>query len=82
MSSLLNSIEVLEPAQGLSWCGTLDDKLSGGEVLRKLLVQFAKHVDLDALLRLPPVEPSQAVKGRQRTSRRAVSQWGCRRGRG
>ena len=66
------SLEVLEPEQGLSWRGTSDDKLISGDVLRKLLVQLEKRVDLSEPLRLPPCEPSQAVKVRKRESRRAV----------
>jgi hypothetical protein len=41
-------------------------------VLRKLLVKLENHVDLNAPLRLPPYEPSLAVKVRKRASRRAV----------
>jgi hypothetical protein len=52
--------------------GTSDDKLISGDVLRKLLVKLEHHVDLQAPLRLPPPEPSLAVKVRQRSSRRAV----------
>ena len=63
---------MLEPTQGLSWRGTSDDKLSSGDVLRKLLVKLEKHVDLTTPLRLPPYEPSQVVKVRKRASRRAV----------
>ena len=66
------SIEVLEPERGLSWRGTSDDKLLSGDVLRKLLVQFEQHVDLNEPLRMPPCEPSQSVKVRKRASRRAV----------
>jgi len=36
------------------------------------LVQLENQVDLDAPVHLPPMEPSQAVKVRQRASRRAV----------
>jgi hypothetical protein len=66
------SIEVLEPEQGLSLRGTSDDKLISGDVLRKLLVKLEHHADLNEPLRLPPCEPSQPVKVRQRASRRAV----------
>jgi len=52
--------------------GTSDDQLISGDVLRKRLVQLENHVDLNAPLRLPPYEPSVAVKGRKRASRRAV----------
>jgi hypothetical protein len=72
LGALGYSVEVLEPAQGLSWRGTSADKLLSGDVLRKLLVKLEHHVDLSAPLRLPPYEPSQPVKVRQRVSRRAV----------
>src|SRR5712691_6248722 len=72
LGALGHSIEVLEPEQGLSLRGTSDDKLISGDVLRKLLVKLEKHVDLNAPLRMPPFESSQAVKVRQRASRRAV----------
>ena len=71
LGALGYSVEVLEPAQGLSGRGTSDDKLLSGDVLRKLLVQLENHVDLNAPLRLPPYEPSLPVKVRQRASRRA-----------
>jgi hypothetical protein len=35
-------------------------------------VKLENHVDLKAPVHLPPVEPSQVVKVRQRASRRAV----------
>jgi hypothetical protein len=72
LGALGYSLEVLEPEQGLSLRGTMDDKLISGDVLRKLLVKLETHVTLDAPVRLPPVEPSQPVKIRQRASRRAV----------
>jgi hypothetical protein len=72
LGALGYSVEVLEPAQGVSLRGTSDDKLISGDVLRKLLVQLENHVDLNAPLRLPPYEPSFAVKVRKRASRRAV----------
>jgi hypothetical protein len=72
LGALGYSVEVLEPEQGLSLRGTSDDKLISGDVLRKLLVKLENHVDLNAPLRLPPYEPSLAVKVRQRVSRRAV----------
>jgi hypothetical protein len=68
------SVEVLEPAQGLSARGTSDDKLFSGDVVRKLLVQMEEQADLSQPAPLPPPEPSVAVKGRERTSRRAVKQ--------
>jgi hypothetical protein len=72
LGALGYSIEVLEPAQGLSLRGTADDKRISGDVLGKLLVQLENHVDLNEPLRLPPFEPSQPVKVRKRASRRAV----------
>lgn len=72
LGALGSSVEVLEPTQGLSLRGTADDKLISGDVLRKLLVKLENHVDRNAPLRLPPVEPSQSVKVHQRASRRAV----------
>ena len=42
------SVEVLEPAQGLSLRGTSDDKLIRGDMLRKRLVKLENHVDLEA----------------------------------
>jgi hypothetical protein len=72
LGALGYSVEVLEPEQGLSLRGTSDDKLISGDVLRKLLVKLENHVDRNAPLRLPPYEPSLAVKVRKRASRRAV----------
>jgi hypothetical protein len=72
LGALGYSVEVLEPEQGLSLRGTSDDKLISGDVLRKLLVKLENQVDLKAPVRVPPVEPSQPVKVRQRASRRAV----------
>ncbi len=72
LGALGYSVEVLAPEQGLSRRGTSDDKLISGDVLRKLLVQLENHGDLVVPLRLPPCEPSQSVKVRQRASRRAV----------
>lgn len=72
LGALGYSVEVLEPAQGLSLRGTSDDKLISGDVLRKLLVKLENHVDPSAPLRLPPSEPSLGVKVRKRASRRAV----------
>lgn len=72
LGALGYSVEVLDPEQGLSRRGTSDAKLISGDVLRKLLVQMENQVDLNAPLRLPPCEPSQAVKVRKRASRRAV----------
>src|SRR5882672_3865540 len=72
LGALGYSIEVLEPAQGLSLRGTSDDKLISGDVLRKLLVKLENHVNLNEPPRLPPFEPSLSVKVRKRASRRAV----------
>ena len=72
LGALGYSVEVLEPAQGLSRRGTTDDKLLSGDVLRKLLVKLENHVDLSLPLCLPPVEPNVAVPVRKRASRRAV----------
>src|SRR5437763_7828820 len=75
LGALGYSVEVLEPARGLSWRGTSDDKLISGDVLRKLLVQMEQQVDLSQPARLlPPQEPKVAVKVRERASRRAVKQ--------
>jgi hypothetical protein len=72
LGALGYSVEVLEPAQGLSLRGTSDDKLISGDVLRKLLVKLETHGDPNTPLRLPPYEPSLSVKVRKRASRRAV----------
>jgi hypothetical protein len=72
LGALGYSVEVFEPAQGLSLRGTSDDKLISGDVLRKLLVKLENHVDPKAPLRLPPYESSVSVKVRKRASRRAV----------
>jgi hypothetical protein len=78
LGALGDSAEVIEPAQGLSWRGTSDDKLFSGAVVRKLLVQMEQHADLSqAACLLPPQEPSVAVKVRKRASRP-----GCQAGRG
>ncbi|MFQ5938026.1 MAG: transposase [Acidiferrobacterales bacterium] len=75
LGALGYSVEVLEPKQGLSRRGTSDDKLISGDVLRKLLVKMEQQADPKAPLRMPPYEPSLAVKVRKRASRRAVK--GC-----
>jgi Transposase DDE domain len=74
LGALGYSVEVLEPAQGLSRRGTSDDQLLSGDVLRKLLVKLEKQTNLDEPVCLPPVEPSQQVKVRQRASRRAAKE--------
>src|SRR5215831_14495122 len=72
LGALGYSVEVLEPAHGLSMRGTSDDKLISGDVLRKLLVQLEQQVDLNEPLRVPPCAPNQSVKVRHRASRRTV----------
>jgi hypothetical protein len=75
LGALGYSVEVIEPAQGLSLRGTADDKLFSGDVVRKLLVQMERQADRRPVARrLPPQEPSVAVKVRERASRRAVKQ--------
>jgi hypothetical protein len=68
LGALGYSVDVLEPDQGVSLRGTADDKLISGDVLRKLLVKLENHVDLGVPVCLPPIEPSQPVKVRQRAS--------------
>ena len=46
LGALGYSVEVIEPAQGLSVRGTADDKLFSGDVVRKLLVKMEQQVDL------------------------------------
>ena len=72
LGALGYSVEVIDPAHGLSLRGTSDDKLFSGDVVRKLLVQMEQHADLSQPARRPPPEPSVAVKVRERASRRAV----------
>jgi hypothetical protein len=72
LGALGYSVEVVEPARGLSVRGTSDDKLFSGDVVRKLLVQMEQQADLRQPARRPPQEPSVAVKVRERASRRAV----------
>src|SRR5215475_6289268 len=74
LGALGYSVEVIEPAHGLSLRGTSDDKLFSGDVVRKLLVQMEQQADLSQPAPLPPKEPSVAVKVRERASRRAVKQ--------
>ena len=74
LGALGYSVEVIEPAQGLSLRGTSDDQLFSGEVVRKLLVKMETQADLSQPARLPPPEPSVSVKVRARASRRAVKQ--------
>jgi hypothetical protein len=72
LGALGYSVEVVEPAHGLSVRGTSDDKLFSGDVVRKLLVQMEQQADLSQSARRPPAEPSVAVKVRERASRRAA----------
>src|SRR2546426_8498376 len=44
LGALGYSVEVIEPAQGLSLRGTADDKLFSGDGVRKLLVQMEQQV--------------------------------------
>ena len=74
LGALGYSVEVIDPAHGLSLRGTADDKLLSGDVVRKLLVQMEQQADVRQLTPLPPPEPSVAVKVRERASRRAVKQ--------
>jgi hypothetical protein len=72
LGALGYSVEVIEPAHGLSLRGTSDDKLFSGDVVRKLLVQMEQQADGRQPTPLPPAAPSVAVKVRERASRRAV----------
>jgi hypothetical protein len=72
LGALGYSVEVIDPAHGLSLRGPSDDKLLSGDVVRKLLVQMEQQVDLSQPARRPPQEPSVAVNVRERASRRAV----------
>ncbi len=64
LGALGYSVEVIDPAHGLSLRGTSDDKLFSGDVVRKLLVQMEQQVDVRQPTPLPPPEPSVAVKVR------------------
>ncbi len=72
LGALGYSVEVVEPARGLSVRGTGDDQLFSGDVVRKLLVQMEQQADLSQPARRPHQEPHVAVKVRERASRRAV----------
>ena len=74
LGALGYSVEVIDPAHGLSVRGTSDDKLFSGDVVRKLLVQMEQQADLSQPVLLPPPELRVAVKVRKRASRRAVKQ--------
>jgi hypothetical protein len=72
LGALGHSVEVIEPAHGLSLRGTSDDKLFSGDVVRKLLVKMEQQVDPSPSAPIPAKEPRVAVKVRERVSRRAV----------
>lgn len=72
LGALGYSVEVLDPAQGISRRGTSDAKVISGDVLRKLLVKMETDVDLNAPVLMAPHEPPVWVKVRKRASRRAV----------
>src|SRR4029434_1511417 len=72
LGALGYSVEVIEPAHGLSLRGTSDDNLFSGDVVRKLLVQMEQQADVRQPTPPLPAEPSVAVKVRERASRRAV----------
>ena len=74
LGALGYSVEVVEPAHGLSVRGTSDDKLFSGDVVRKLLVKMEQAVDLSQPVASLAKEPSGVVKVRARASRRAVKQ--------
>ncbi len=74
LGALGYSVEVIEPAHGLSLRGTSDDKLFSGDVVRKLLVKMEQQADLSQPAVCPLQEPRVAVKVRERASRRAVKQ--------
>ena len=74
LGALGYSVEVVEPAHGLSVRGTSDDKLFSGDVVRKLLVKMEQAVDLSQPVARLAKEPSVVVKVRARASRRAVKQ--------
>jgi hypothetical protein len=77
LGALGYSMEVVDPAHGMSLRGTSDDNLFSGDVVRKLLVQMEQQADVCQPTPLPPPEPGMAVKARERASRRA-----CQAGRG
>src|SRR6266480_3530825 len=53
LGALGYSVEVVEPAHGLSLRGTSDDKLFSGDVVRKLLVKMEQQADLSQPALLP-----------------------------
>lgn len=68
------AVEVVEAGDGLSSRGTQADSLISGEVIRKLLVKLEQHVARGVAARTQSAvaHGSTAVKGRARSSRRAV----------
>src|SRR2546428_9251056 len=76
LGALGYSVEVVEPAHGLSLRGTSDDKLFSGDVVRKLLVQMEQQAGLSKPARRPPQEPSVAAKKGEAASRRGGQQGG------
>jgi hypothetical protein len=74
LGALGSSVEVIDPAHGLSGRGTSDEKFFSGDVVRKLVVQMEQQADLSQPVLLPRPELRVAVKVRQRASRRAVKQ--------
>src|SRR5499425_3582788 len=74
LGALGSSVEVIDPAHGLSGRGTSDEKLFSGDVVRKLLVQMEQQADLSQPVLTPPLGLRVAVKVRERASRRAVKQ--------
>ena len=74
LGALGYSVEVIDPAHGLSLRGTSDDKLFSGDVVRKLLVQMEQQADVR---QLTPTAPSRRPAWRSKcvsASRRAVKQ--------
>jgi hypothetical protein len=67
------SVEVRDPAQGLSLRGTAADQLLSGAVVRKRLVQREQQAAGRQPPPLPPPAPRVALKARARASRRAVT---------
>lgn len=65
-------VEGLEPEQGGALRGPSDDQRISGDGRRTRLVTLDKQVNVDEPGRLPPVEPRQLGKGRQRAARRAA----------
>ena len=71
LGALGYSVEVVEPAHGLSVRGTSDDKLFSGDVVRKLLVKMEQAVDLSQPVARLAKEPS--VRGQSARARFAPS---------